>query len=389
MDVEVAIVGGGPAGAACALLLARAGLRVALADYRPEGAFRVGEGLPPPAKSLLHRLGLWPAFCADAHRESPGNLSWWGSDEAVTQDFVLGVAGCGYQLDRARFDAMLLGAAREAGVTVWSGRRMQLRAAAAHSEPHHMQVDAAGTGAPLTAPLTLRAEWLVDAGGRAASVARRLGAQRCAHESLLAFYAEAEPPAQGQSLASAADADGRSMVEAVAEGWWYSVLLPSGRRLFTFFTDADSPARRMAMAADGFVRLLHDAPNLGALFRRHGYHIQRAPEGRDASGGCLNRVAGPAWLATGDAAISFDPLSSQGIANALDTGIAAAETILAARAGQAGALHAYAQRLARVYAAYLLHRRYFYGLETRLQALPFWQRRALLPVQGENPGRRV
>src|SRR5438445_13201257 len=39
----------------------------------------------------------------------------------------------------------------------------------------------------------------------------------------------------------------------------------------------------------------------------------------------LQPFAGPAWFAVGDAACSFDPLSSQGLLNALYTGLAAAE----------------------------------------------------------------
>ena len=61
-ECDVAIVGGGPAGATAALTLARAGLLVFLIEGLRYERPRVGETLPPSAQPLLHRLGLWEAF---------------------------------------------------------------------------------------------------------------------------------------------------------------------------------------------------------------------------------------------------------------------------------------------------------------------------------------
>ena len=49
----------------------------------------------------------------------------------------------------------------------------------------------------------------------------------------------------------------------------------------------------------------------------------------DASGSVSEPVAGDGWIACGDAAVSFDPISSQGILNAIRTGAAVASAILA------------------------------------------------------------
>src|SRR5260370_9932183 len=43
----------------------------------------------------------------------------------------------------------------------------------------------------------------------------------------------------------------------------------------------------------------------------------------------LDRAGGDGWLAIGDAAMSFDPISSHGMLTALSTGLAAGETSLA------------------------------------------------------------
>ena len=95
----------------------------------------------------------------------------------------------------------------------------------------------------------------------------------------------------------------------------------------------------------------------------------------DASSGCLDHFVGKQWLAVGDAALSFDPLSSQGIANALYTGIQAGQAITAALNGNPAAPTAYARHLGDIYQAYLQNRQYYYGLENRWAERPFWRRR--------------
>ncbi|KPA93646.1 hypothetical protein, partial [Pseudomonas asplenii] len=69
--------------------------------------------------------------------------------------------------------------------------------------------------------------WLIDAGGRPAVLARQQGAQRQVEDRLTAFYLLLHSRQD-------TDRDGRTLVEAVENGWWYSVLLPSGERLVTF-----------------------------------------------------------------------------------------------------------------------------------------------------------
>jgi flavin-dependent dehydrogenase len=80
-------------------------------------------------------------------------------------------------------------------------------------------------------------------------------------------------------------------------------------------------------------------------------------------------------VAAGDAAVSFDPLSSQGIMTAMYTGMRAGQALAAHLDGDAGALDAYAARVDEVYAAYLRGRLEVYAYETRWPDRPFWVRR--------------
>jgi flavin-dependent dehydrogenase len=96
----------------------------------------------------------------------------------------------------------------------------------------------------------------------------------------------------------------------------------------------------------------------------------------DASGAATEPPAGPGWLAIGDASLSFDPLSSQGLFHALYTGLRGAQAVLA---GTSDALGAYAARIAAVRRRYREHRAIVYALEDRWPTAPFW----ILQRQGE------
>jgi flavin-dependent dehydrogenase len=82
-----------------------------------------------------------------------------------------------------------------------------------------------------------------------------------------------------------------------------------------------------------------------------------------------------ARLATGDAAISFDPLSSQGLLNALFTGLAAAEAAHEHLSGAPNALASYAAALEGIWRAYARQVSITYSAEARWPEAPFWKRR--------------
>jgi flavin-dependent dehydrogenase len=90
----------------------------------------------------------------------------------------------------------------------------------------------------------------------------------------------------------------------------------------------------------------------------------------------LTSVVGPDWLAAGDAAVSFDPLSSQGIMIALESALDAANAI--AEGGDA-ALSRYASIITDRYRQDLVERARSYSAERRWPDAPFWHRRHLHP----------
>ena len=366
---DVAIAGGGPAGAAAAIMLARAGCRVLLADAgsarRPGAAsFKIGEGLPPSARHLLRELSALDRVLADDHRASHGTLAFWGSDTPQANDFMFQLHGEGLQLDRRRFDAALLELAQAAGADIVRDAKLSLTTQADNNDVHRLSLRNSET------EHIVESRWLIDASGRPATFARALGATRVEHDALIAFH---------MRLASDddSDQDGRTWVEAVENGWWYSVLLPSRERLIAFLSDADLVDRRALLTEAGLRAALAYAPRLFAHCREHGYAPSSRPHGADACSSHLDRPADDekCWLAVGDAALAFDPLSSKGISNALYTGIRAAQAVIAHEAGDVAATSRYADHLLEIHRVYRRQLRMFHTMETRWPASAFWRRR--------------
>lgn len=362
---EAVVAGGGPAGAVAALVLARAGRHVLLVDGGPPGAasaaFTIGETLPPAARPLLHDLGLWTAFASDAHLRCPGTDASWGSAQLHGHSHLFDPHGYGWHLDRARFDAFLREAAVAAGALIRRAVVIGHRSAA--GEQHLLVREPGGTVREVSC------DWVVDATGRRALIGRRLALRRRQDRLVAAFTLLGARGADDQP----GDRELRTLVEAVPEGWWYTARVPAGR-VVAHLTDADLATARLR-TADGFrhaaARTRHVRDRLG------GYDPadSAAPHWTAAHGLRLSPPAGPGWVAAGDAAIAFDPLSSQGILTALHTGGRAGRAVERCLAGDTGALASYASFLDGIADAYHHHHAEAYAEERRWPAHPFWRRR--------------
>ena len=97
---DVAVVGGGPAGAAAAIRLARAGAATVVIDADPRHGDKIGESLAPSVRLVLERIGVWEQHQAAGHLPCFGNRSSWGGAEIDTHDFLCDPYGHGWHLDR-------------------------------------------------------------------------------------------------------------------------------------------------------------------------------------------------------------------------------------------------------------------------------------------------
>jgi flavin-dependent dehydrogenase len=197
---------------------------------------------------------------------------------------------------------------------------------------------------------------LVDATGRKALLASRLGSPADVADRLIGAVAFCELSETAQWAS----------IEAVEEGWWYSAPLPDARMVFAYMTDSD------LWNADSWHNLMERAP---LTFERAGCR-QIPPPSMVVSAGSLVRrpVVGANWIATGDAALAFDPLSGQGVLKSIETGTRCASAIARYFAGDQGPLGAYDSWVQETYQTYLSERRQFYGGVRRWPSSQFWKR---------------
>ena len=117
---DVVIIGGGPAGASAAITLAEKGFRIAIVERSSYNTRRIGETLPPSIRHPLSRLGLWQNFLEDKHLESFAIRSSWSISEAYERNHIFDPYGSGWHVDRAKFDIMLMIAAKEIGADIFT-----------------------------------------------------------------------------------------------------------------------------------------------------------------------------------------------------------------------------------------------------------------------------
>lgn len=348
---DIAVVGAGAAGSAAACVLAPH-VSVALIDRAAEPVWRIGETLPGAAKRLLTAIGGWNRFAAAEHSEAPLKISRWGSDTAVELDAMRDPDGAGWRLDRFRFERDLRADAVARGASFQNAGVI-----------HAVRMDD-GWQLVLTTGAPLYARRLIDASGRRSRLLQTFGQRRLVMDRLACTY---------QRVPQHLGVDPSTYTEAVRDGWWYTAALPGGDRLVAFHGDANEPAIRQIFREGPLaaaLRVLGLAEAIGVLDQS-----QPAKPMLCAANSIARSAAGDGWLSAGDSAMALDPLSSQGLFNALATGLEAGEATLALIGGDKDAAPRYAERMSRIWRAYLGHHATYYAMEKRWLDAPFWARR--------------
>ena len=271
-DVDVAVVGGGTGGhrGRGHAAPSRRARRGRSPDPAATPRATVGQSAPPGTDRVVRDVVGAHAFDEAAHLRSLGNRSVWGDADPVLTDFMFNPFGTGWHLDRAAFDARPpRGGGRRRGRRCCTARPSSVRDRGPAAGRSPRRISGSDRRARRCGPRVV-----CDASGRRAVVARAHGARLVHRDRLVAVVATAPRHPD--------DDDHTSLVEAVAEGWWYTAPGPDGSARVRV-VHRPRPARpRRRHVAGGVRRGAAARPPRGCAPRWRGGRARRRPRGHGA-----------------------------------------------------------------------------------------------------------
>lgn len=224
---DVIVVGAGPAGSASARRLAQSGCRVLLLERSHFDALRVGESLAPGVQPLLAELGVWRDFLDLGPLPSYGTRSVWGAADPQEHSHLATAYLNGWHVDRVRFDRMMAISANLAGAELQTGVRL-LDCARSVDGTYSFRWARGHEGA---ADEIATADFVIDATGRGAALARRFKARHAVFDRLVGVAASFDDPNAASHC--------YTLVETTPHGWWYSAPVGTARSVAMLMSDGD------------------------------------------------------------------------------------------------------------------------------------------------------
>ena len=310
---------------------------------------RPGEYLSVKGRLMLSALEVPSEIFSGVVRETFSIDSRWGTTQLNSQDSIFKPHGQAWLIVRPAFDEALASYALRQGVDIQNGMKVR----DLKREGGRWYVTAT-SGRRI---IRFQADVIIDASGRRSALARRLGAHPAHYDRLVGITAFCQARNCKRAL----------LVESGREGWWYSAVLPNDHLFLTYMTDVD------IIQDEGGPRLAWMRALRMAECTRERWTGPVPPTKvhvRPARTTILNRVTGPGWFVIGDAALSRDPLSSEGISAGLEDGLTSGGLSIALAKGCAPSVD-HNRRVVE----YLRRRWDVYGWERRWPGSNFWQRR--------------
>ena len=355
MDVDVVIIGAGPAGATAAGLLAAWGRSVALVHGESD-APSLAESLPASTRKLLRFLDQLDAVDGASFHPNYGNVSRWAGEDAVAAS-----DSAGYHVSRAGFDRVLRDLACTRGATLLQAHVRSID----FSDPIALEC-VGGNGAS-----RCTGRFVLDCSGRAGVVARRGLRRTDSGYRTLAVTAEWTMPDWPESEHT------YTVIDSYDHGWAWSVPLSPTRRQCTVMIDTD----RTTVRKTDLERLYLDELRRAVTLETRLAAAARAGSvwACDASIYDSSRAFDGHALLVGDAASAVEPLSAGGVKKALSSAWNAAvvvNTCLSRPSMEPAALDFFDRRERQVYGEYLRQTADFFQKAARVHDDRFWASRA-------------
>lgn len=373
IKTDILIIGGGIAGCIAAISLADS-YQVVLIDKLSEPNERIGESLAPAAQRILKHLDLLEGMegtCISNEQlylKNIGMQSYWGSEKVHIVDHLRNPDGFGRNLNRKAFEVYLRETALKRGVTcIWPAKLTHSN----YDDFHWHIVAKSENNNGMKKVYNITSNFVIEATGRQSHFARNIGVKRQHYDKLITCWATM-PNYQENKM---------STISSSENGWWYSAIVPNNKRVLAFQTDSDLIDKNALKDLDSFLLLSQGNREINTILEKNRDGIKF--HGTVAANSTqLKQVSGNKWVALGDAAISFDPLSSQGMFHAMASSMQLKALILKSEIIDTSDSSnmklfemTYSHQINQIWEHYLKHKTIFYREEMRWKESPFWKRR--------------
>ncbi|WP_269526297.1 NAD(P)/FAD-dependent oxidoreductase [Coraliomargarita parva] len=320
-DYDVFIIGGGPSGSTAGAYLAQQGKRVLIAEKGPFPAYRIGESMLPNGNRLFRKAGSWDKVEAGGFIQKLGAEFETGDGRyRVHNVFRNGLQPdlpYSYQVERPRFDQLLLEHAADSGASV--DQTADIRKAVALDQGGYRLEAADGR--------SWTAKWLIDASGRRCFLGRqwKLPQSPNPYPSRIAVYNHFE----GVHRRPAPD-DGNIIVTRRKGGWSWHIPINESTTSIGMVTLTEDFKRSGMSPEDWFRHCVSQSP----VVQQRLENARTLTEYRTTVdySYMYDSFVGDRYFLTGDAATFSDPIFSAGIYLGMESSLLAADMLLKAEA---------------------------------------------------------
>ncbi len=303
-DCDVLVVGGGPAGATAAALLAERGYRVTLVEKDRHPRFHIGESLLPQNLPLFDRLGIREAVERSSMRKYGIEFVSVYHGKTVTYDF----AGAldkrfpyAFQVRRATFDHILLKNAAAKGAEVIEDCRVT---AIEFPATGHPRIEARGADGRIR---NFTAAFVVDASGRDTLLASQLGLkQRNPRNNSAAIFGHFS-----NARRLPGKAEGNISVVWFDHGWFWFIPLADGATSVGAVCPAAFFKNRGTDLKNFFKSVIASCPEIASRLQNAELVGEVTATGNYSYG--ATRASGGKYIMVGDANAFIDPVFSTGV----------------------------------------------------------------------------